>query len=192
MCKYLFHWFYDFAAGILFSMPIAVIGNKFTIILISVIAIVTAVDSQFIRVFYGTELETPGNLQFSLFVVLVVIASVINVLLLRFAKSIDRRARSSRPLLFRTAFISALCAQIAISLILFFVISEMLIFHAYNRIFLLLVVYLSHFLPIFILGMLSVIFLQWFRFGRSLSVLVYAVVFIVTLFVILITIPVLT
>ena len=68
----------------------------------------------------------------------------------------------------------------------------MLIFQAYNKILLLLVVYLSHFLSAFILGMLSVIFLQWFKFGRSFSILMYAAVFIVTVFLILITLPVLT
>ncbi len=166
--------------------------SKFVLILISLIAIVASVDSQFIRVFYATDLGTPGNFQFLLFVSSVLFASMLSIVLMRFAKSNDTQARRSRPLLFRTAFISTLFAQIAISSILFFVISEMLIFHAYNRLFLLLVVYLSHFLPIFILGMLSAIFLQWFRSGRSLSMLVYTAVFIVTLFLILITIPVLT
>ena len=143
---------------VLLSVPGAVSGSKFTIILISLIAIVTAVDSQFIRIFYATDLGTPGNLQFSLFVVLVVIASIISILLLSFAKSIDRYARISRPLLFKRAFISTFCAQICYLIDTFFVISEMLIFHANNKIFLLLVVYLSHFMPIFILGMLPLYF----------------------------------
>ena len=131
-------------------------------------------------------------MQFVLFVSFVVLSSIINIVLMRFAKSSDIQARSSRPLLFRTAYISTLSAQIAVSLILFFVISEMLIFQAYNKILLLLEVYLSHFLSAFILGMLSVIFLQWFKFGRSFSILMYAAVFIVTVFLILITLPVLT
>ena len=65
---------------------------------------------------------------------------------------------------------------------MFLVISEILIFHAYNRIFLLLVVYLSHVLSAFMLGTLSIIFLQWFRFGRSVLMLMYVAVFIVILF----------
>ncbi len=176
---------------VLLSIPSAVSGNKFTIILISLITIITALDSQFIRIFYATDLGTPGNFQFLLFVSFALFASIITIALIRFTKSNDTHARSSRPLLFRTAYICAFGVQIVLSLIMFLVISEMLIFHAYDRIFLLLVVSLSHFLPIFILGMLSAIFLQWFRFGRSLSILVYAAVFIVTLFLILITIPVL-
>jgi hypothetical protein len=67
----------------------------------------------------------------------------------------------------------------------------MFIFHAYDRVFLLLAVVVSHFLSAFILGTLSVIFLQWFRFGRSLSILTYASVFIVILFLVLITVPLL-
>lgn len=165
---------------------------KTALILITVVLVITLVDSQFIRVFYPTELGNPGPLQFYLFVVLVVIASFISMCLLRFTKRNDVEARSSRPVLFKTAFISTLCAQIAISLILFVVISEMLVFQGYHRVFLLSVVYVSHLLPIFILGVLSFTFLHWLRFGRSFSVLVYAAVFIVTLFLILITIPVLT
>jgi hypothetical protein len=167
-------------------------STKFALVLISLIVVVTAVDSQFIRVFYTTDLGTPGNSQFVLFVSFVVFASIINIVLIRFAKSSDIQGRSSRSLLFRTAYICTLGAQTAVSLILFFVIFEMLIFHAYNKIFLLLVVYLSHFLSAFILGTLSVIFLQWFKFGRSFSILMYAAVFIVTVFLILISLPVLT
>ena len=166
--------------------------NKFAIVLVSLIVVVTTVDSQFIRVFYATQLGNPGVLHLSLFIVLVVVASIISVYLLRFTKRNDSEARRARPLLFKTAFISTLCAQIAISFILFVMISEMLVFQNYNTTFLLSVIYISHLLPIFILGMLSVIFLQWLKLGRSLSVLVYAIVFIVTLFLILITIPVLT
>jgi len=125
-------------------------------------------------------------------VILGVTTSIITFAFLWFAKRIDVEARRSRPLLFRTAFVSTLGGQIAITFLFFIVLSEILIFHAYSSIFLLTVVYLSHFLSILILGMLVAIYLQWFRFGRSLSVLVYAVVFIVILFLILVTIPVLT
>ncbi len=71
-------------------------------------------------------------------------------------------------------------------------ISEMLIFHEYNKIFSLLVVYLSHIWSAIILGILSLIFIQWFRFATSFSILIYAVVFSVILFLILITVPLLT
>jgi hypothetical protein len=122
---------------------------------------------------------------------LVIFASIINIIFITLAKRNDAQARSSRPLLFRTAYLSTFGAQIAVLLIMYFVISEMLIFHSYDKIFLLLVIVVSHFLSVFILGMLSVIFLQWFRFGRSLSILIYALVFIVILFVILTTLPLL-
>src|SRR5262249_28510736 len=76
-------------------------------------------------------------------------------------------------------------------LIMYLVISEMLIFHAYDRVFLLLVIVVSHFLSVFILGLLSVIFVQWLRLSRSLSILTYASVFIVIMFVVLTTVPLL-
>jgi hypothetical protein len=64
---------------ILLSIPGALSGSKFTIILISLIAIVTALDSQFIRIFYATDLGTPGNFQFLLFVSFALFASIITI-----------------------------------------------------------------------------------------------------------------
>jgi hypothetical protein len=153
--------------------------------------ILTIIDSQFIRVFYGTGLGTPGNLHFLLFVSLVLFASIINIVFIRFTKKNDTQARSSRPLLFRTAYICTFGAQIAVFLIMYLVISEMFIFHAYDRIFLLLVVMVSHFSSAFIVCTLSVIFLQWLRLRRSLSILTYALVFIVILFLVLTTLALL-
>ena len=166
-------------------------GSKFSLLLVSLIAISTIVDSQFIRLFYTTDLGTPGNFHILLFVSLVLFASIINIMFIRFAKSNDTQARSSRPLLFRTAYVCTLGAQTVVLLIMYLVISEMLIFHAYDRVFLLLVIVVSHFLSAFILGTLSVLFLQWFRFGRSLSILTYATVFIVILFLVLTTLALL-
>jgi hypothetical protein len=166
-------------------------GSKFSLFLFSLIAISTVIDSQFIRVFYTTDLGTPRNFHFLLFVSLVLFASVINILFIRLAKNNDTQARSSRPLLFRIAYICTFGTQMAVLLIMYLVISEMLIFHAYDRVFLLLVIAVSHFLSAFILGTLSVLFLQWFRFGRSLSILTYASVFIVILFLVLTTVPLL-
>ena len=166
-------------------------GSKFSLFLFSLIAISTVIDSQFIRVFYTTDLGTPRNFHFLLFVSLVLFVSVINILFIRLAKNNDTQARSSRPLLFRIAYICTFGTQMAVLLIMYLVISEMLIFHAYDRVFLLLVIAVSHFLSAFILGTLSVLFLQWFRFGRSLSILTYASVFIVILFLVLTTVPLL-
>jgi len=166
-------------------------GTKFTLLLISLIVVFTIIDSQFIRVFYGTQLGIPGNFHLLLFVSLVIFASIINLMFITLAKRNDAQARSSRPLLFRTAYLCTLGAQAAVLLIMYLVISEMLIFHAYDRVFLLLVIVISHFLSAAILGLLSAIFLQWFRFGRSLSILTYATIFIVILFVVLTTVPLL-
>src|SRR5215467_12015899 len=166
-------------------------GSKFSLLLVSLIAISTIIDSQFIRLFYTTDLGTPGNFHSLLFVSLVLFASIINILFIRFAKSNDTQARSSRPLLFRTAYLCTIGAQIVVLLIMYLVISEMLIFHAYDRVFLLLVIIVSHFFSVFILGLLSVIFVQWLRLHRSLSILTYTSVFIVIMFVVLTTLPLL-
>jgi hypothetical protein len=167
-------------------------SSKRALVLISLIVVVTIVDSQFINFFYGTDLGTPGNLHLLLFVSFVILASVINTILLLFAKRNDIKARTSRPLLFRVAYIGTSAVQYAISLVLFIILSEMLIFHGYNKVFSLLVVYLSHFWSAIILGVLSFTFIHWFRFTRSFSVLIYGIVFSMILFLILITVPLLT
>ena len=167
-------------------------GSKQVLVLISLMIIVTIVDTQFINIFYGTDLGTPGNLHLSLFVSFVIVALIINTILLLFVKRNDIRSTTSRSLLFRAAYIGTFIVQYTISLILFIMISEMLIFHEYNKIFSLLVVFLSHFWSAIILGILSLRFIQWFRFATSFSILIYAVVFSMILFLILITVPLLT
>ena len=167
-------------------------GSKQVLVLISLMIIVTIVDTQFINIFYGTDLGTPGNLHLLLFASFVIVASIINTILLLFTKRNDIHSTTSRPLLFRVAYIGTSIVQYTISLILFIMISEMLIFHEYNKIFSLLVVFLSHFWSAIILGILSLRFIQWFRFATSFSILIYAVVFSMILFLILITVPLLT
>jgi hypothetical protein len=167
-------------------------GSKLALVLVSVVVILTVVDSQFIRVFYGTDFGTPGALHMLLFVSFVIIASIINIIFLLFAKANDVQARTSRSLLFRIAYTGTSIVQYSISLILVIMISQMLVFHGYSKVFSILVVFLSHFLSAIILGVLSFRFIQWFRFTRSFSLLIYGVVFIAILFLILITIPLLT
>jgi hypothetical protein len=167
-------------------------SSKHALVLIPLIVVVTIVDSQFVNIFYGTDLGTPGNYHLLVFVSFVIGASVINTILLLFAKRNDIQARTSRPSLFRVAYIGTSAVQYTISLILFILISEMLIFHGYNKTFSLLVVYLSHIWSAVILGVLSFTFIHWFRFARSFSMLIYGVVFSVIVFLILITIPLLT
>ena len=174
------------------SIVNALSGSKQALILISLMVVVTIVDSQFINIFYGTDLGTPGNLHLLLYASFVIVASIINTILLLFTKGNDIQSTTSRPLLLRVAYICTSIFQYTISLILFITISEMLIFHEYNKIFSLLVVYLSHFWSAIILGILSLRFIQWFRFATSFSILIYAVVFSMILFLILITIPLLT
>ncbi len=167
-------------------------GSKDALVLILLMVVVTIVDSQFINIFYGTDLGTPGNLHLLLFASFVIVASIINTILLLFTKRNDIYSTTSRPLLFRVAYIGTSIVQYTISLVLFITISEMLIFHEYNKIFSLLVVFLSHFWSAIILGILSLRFIQWFRFAISFSILIYGVVFSVILFLILLTIPLLT
>jgi hypothetical protein len=170
----------------------SVSGSKLALVLVSVVVFLTVVDSQFIKVFYGTDFGTPGALHMLLFVSFVIIASIINIILLSFAKVNDFQARSSKTLLFRIAYTGTSIVQYSISLILVIMISQMLVFHGYSKVFSILVVYLSHLWSAIILGVLSFRFIQWFRFTRSFSLLIYGVVFVAILFLILITIPLLT
>jgi hypothetical protein len=174
------------------SSLITIGSSKQTLILISIIVVVTIVDSQLINIFYGTDLDTPGDLHMLLFVALLIIASIISTTILLFVKRNDIHARTTRPSLFKAAYVGTSAVQYSILLILLIILSEMLIFHAYNKIFSLLIMYFSHIWSAIILGVLSFIFIQWFRYTRSFSILIYAVVFSVVLFLILITIPLLT
>ena len=56
---------------------------------ISLIVGVAIVDSQFINIFYGTELSYPGTLHLSLFILFVIAASVANIVLLLFLNTGD-------------------------------------------------------------------------------------------------------
>jgi hypothetical protein len=170
----------------------SVSGSKLALVLVSVVVFLTVVDSQFIKVFYGTDFGTPGALHMLLFVSFVIIASIINIILLLFAKVNEFQARRSKTLLFRIAYTGTSIVQYSISLILVIMISQMLVFHGYSKVFSILVVYLSHLWSAIILGVLSFRFIQWFRFTRSFSLLIYGVVFVAILFLILITIPLLT
>jgi hypothetical protein len=171
----------------------AVSGSRMhVLVLISLIIVVTIVDSQFIDIFYATDLGTPGNLHLLLFVSFVIVASIINTILLLFAKRNDIQARTTRSSLFRVAYITTSAVQYAILLVLLVAISEMLIFHGYNSLLSLLVVYLSHFCAAGMLGILSITFIQWFKIIKSFPILMYGVVFIVFLFLLLLTIPLLT
>jgi hypothetical protein len=168
------------------------LGNsKRALILISIIAVLTIVDSEFINIFYGTNLGSPSNLHMLLFVLLAIVASAINIILLLFVRG-NEKAATSRSFLFRVAYIGTSTVQYSVSFILFTVIVEMLVFHEYNKVFPILVVYISHFAAAALLALLSFKFIQWFQFTKTISFLVYAIIFIVIIFLILVTIPLLT
>jgi hypothetical protein len=170
----------------------AIGSSKRALVLTSLIVVATIVDSQFINVFYGTNLGSPGNYHLLLFISLVIIVSIINTILLRFTKRNDVHGTTSRPLLFRVAHIGTSTVQFAIIAILAITILEAFVFHGYHKILSLLVVYLSHFWSAIMLGAVSFIFVHWFRIIRSFSILTYAAVFSVSIFLILITLPLLT
>jgi hypothetical protein len=174
------------------SIVSALSSGKIVFILMLVIVILTIIDSQFVNVFYGTDLGTPGNMHLLLFVSLIVIASIINTMSLGFVKSNDRRETTNRILLHRIAYFGTVALQSATVIILLIIISEMLIFHNYDKLSSLLVVYFSHLWSSFILGLLSLRFIQWYRISKSFSLLIYGVVFGFIIFITIITLPLLT
>jgi hypothetical protein len=160
--------------------------------LIFVIVILTIVDSQFVNVFYDTGLATPGNFHFLLFLLLVVASLSINAIILGFVRRTNIQKTSSRQLLHWVTFIGTVGVQYATVVILLVIIGEMVIFHTYDKLSSLLVVYFSHFWSSLILGILSMTFVQWFRYAKSFSLLIYGVVFGVIVFVNILTLPLLT
>jgi hypothetical protein len=166
--------------------------GKQALILISIIFIISIVDSQFVNTFYGTDLDTPGTPHLVLFISLVIIVSVINIVLLFFVKSNHLLDRTSRPILLKIAYAITSIIQYTTLLLLFITIFEMLGFHNYHRLWSILVIDLSHFWLVILLAVLSFTFIQWLRIVKSYSILIYVVVFGVILFLTLITIPLLT
>jgi hypothetical protein len=163
-----------------------------SLVLIALIAIITMVDSQFINVFYRTNLGTPDDFHMSLFILFVALSLVINTILLNLVKRTNRQQRTFGHIPLNAAYIGTMVIQYAMFVILFVTIAEMLILHEYNKELLLIVVYLSHIWASIMLAFLFLRFIQWFRYVRSISLLVYGVIFIVVIFLILITIPLFT
>jgi hypothetical protein len=56
-----------------FSIVNTLGGGKKALVVISLIVVITIVDSQFISLFYATNLGTPGNLHLLLFVYLLLL-----------------------------------------------------------------------------------------------------------------------
>src|SRR4051812_8236118 len=102
-------------------------SSKQALALISIIVVMSVVDSQFINVFYGTDFGTPSNLHLLLFVSFAIVASTINTILLLFVKRNDAYSTTGRSLLFRIAYIGTSAVQYTILFILFTIIAEIFI-----------------------------------------------------------------
>jgi len=127
------------------TLNTAVGSSKRALIFISLIVMITIIDSQFVNAFYGTNLGTPGRNHLLLYTSLVIMVSLINTILLLFVKRNDTHMTNSRLLLFRVAYIGTSIVQYAIIVILAVTILEAFVLNGYSKILSLLVVYLSHF-----------------------------------------------
>ena len=78
------------------------------LVLISIIAIITMVDSQFISIFYRTSLGAPDDFHMALFVLFVSLALVANTILLNLVKKTDRQQRTFRRLALNAAYTTLL------------------------------------------------------------------------------------
>ena len=174
------------------SMLSIVSSGKQALLLILLVIAVTIIDSQFVNSFYGTNLGSPNNLHLLLFGSFVIITLVINITLLYFSRKDYTSIKTERKPLFKASYIITSIIQYTIFTILFITIGEMIIIHGYSKILSLLVIYLSHFCVAAILGLVSITFIQWFRIVRSFAILTYGIVFIVVIFLLLITIPLTT
>lgn len=96
-----------------------------------------------------------------------------NTILLNFVKRTDRQQRIFGHIPVNAAYIRTIAIQYTMFLILFITIIEMLVLHEYNKEFPLFVVYVSHIWSAVMLGILFLRFIQWFRYVRSVSLVVY-------------------
>lgn len=168
------------------------IGKRYAFLFASLMVVVTAVDSQFVKLFYGTDLGTPGNFQLLLFVFFVIVASFFNIVFLVNVRAAGEKIRTGRAFMFKAAYIGISAIQYTLLLILSVLMFQSVFFQGYAKLFSLLIVYLSHISSAVVLGMLSFIFVQWFRASKSFSMFVYALVFVIIVLLIIVAIPFLT
>jgi hypothetical protein len=170
-------------------MGVITIGKA--LIVISLIALITIVDSQFISLFYGTELGIPTNFHLIVFTSSAVVISFVSVALLKLSRRTTIHIGNERPLV-KTMYICTSIVQYSVLLILLVMILEMFIYQEYDKRLSLIAIYSSHFFAAILLSFLTFTFLRWFRYVRSFSFLIYGVVFSVIVILILLTIPLLT
>ena len=77
----------DIVSNAILSLLGKVCDSKWAIITISIVVIMTILDSEFIKLFYGTDLDSPGSFHISLFLTFVVITSIINTACIRFVRN---------------------------------------------------------------------------------------------------------
>ena len=112
--------------------------------------------------------------------------------MLLFVKSNEIQPTTSRPILFKIGYWGTSAVQCTLSIVIFSMISEMFFFHEYNKIFSVIIIYISHSWSAIILGVLTITFIDWFRYTKSFSILIYAIVFVVIIFLGLMTVVLLT
>lgn len=100
-------------------------SSKHALLLVSIIAVITIVDSQIINIFYGTRMGTPNYIHLLLFILTAVIASVINIILLELVKASNVQSRSVQSPLLKLAYITASVVQYVILTILLISILQM-------------------------------------------------------------------
>jgi hypothetical protein len=172
--------------------PSTAMSIKYPLLMVSLIVIVTIIDSQFVSAFYGTPMwGSPSNLHLLLFLSLTITSSLVNVTLLRFVRRNVIYERTTSAMLKRIHVITSALVYIVLA-VLVAGIFEIIIIHAYSKILSITVVYLSHFFATGMLGIVSFNFIQWFRAIKSYSMLVYATVFLAISFILLLTIPMIT
>lgn len=170
-----------------FSMARKVDEVKQAIVFVSVIAIITVIDSQFINFFYRTSLGIPSDLNESLFVAFVILTIIISTMLLWLGRSTNISTR-----ILKITYAGTVVVQYLILGTLIVTILEMQELNEYHKELSLLVVYLSHIWACAILCLLTIRFMQWFNLVRSPPLLVSGAIFIVVIFLILATIPLFT
>ena len=135
-------------------------STKRVLILISLIAIFSAIDSQLIRLSYGSSIGRPDNFHLLLFTGLTIAVSSINTILLLSIKSSDILVAGNRILPLKSIYLGISISQYAISFVLFLMILQMALFSQYNKTFSLIIVLLSHISSTVLLGIISFVFMQ--------------------------------
>jgi hypothetical protein len=147
--------------------------NKTLFVLVSVTVVALMIDSSLVKIYSLSLNLWASNMSIIFFIAVGTVYLVGQVLLLQFVKVIMRKRRINEELHLKTIHKSVTIVQYGLSIILVFVILQILLTSRYSFITLSASTGISYGLAVILSGLLSLRFFSWFRSKRENVILLY-------------------